>query len=83
MLINKDYTKGLLLRGYLPDDFKKLSIVKNINFYGNRKMNPKFISIGKELSFNYDIQVGDKVLIMSPQGVETIIEIYPDKKPLL
>ena len=24
VLINKDYTKGLLLRGYLPDDFKKL-----------------------------------------------------------
>ena len=44
---------------------------------------PKFISIGKELSFNYDIQVGDKVLIMFPQGVETIIGNLPDKKPLL
>ncbi len=83
VLINKDYTKGLLLRGYLPDDFKKLSIVKNINFYGNRKMNPKFISIGKELSFNYDIQVGDKVLIMSPQGVETIIGNLPRQETFI
>ena len=30
VLINKDYTKGLLLRGYLPNDYKKLSIVKKI-----------------------------------------------------
>ena len=37
VLINKDYTKGLLLRGYLSDDFKKLSIVKNDNFFGNKK----------------------------------------------
>ena len=73
VLINKDYTKGLLLRGYLPDDFRKLSIVQKMNFYGNKKINPKFISIGKELSFEYDIKVGDKVLIMSPQGVETIV----------
>ncbi len=64
VLINKDYTKGLLLRGYLSGDFNKLSIVKNINFYGNKKLNPNYISIGKELSFSYDLKVGDKILIM-------------------
>ena len=83
VLINKDYTKGLLLRGYLPDDFKKLSIVKNINFFGNKRMNTKFISIGKELSYNYDIKVGDKVLIMSPQGVETIIGNLPRQETFI
>ncbi len=83
VLINKDYTKGLLLRGYLPDDFKKLSIVQNINFFGNQKINPKFISIGKELSFNYDLKVGDKVLIMSPQGVETIIGSLPRQETFI
>ena len=80
VLINKDYTKGLLLRGYLPDDFKKLSIVKNDNFFGNKKLNPSHISIGKELSFNYDIKVGDKILIMSPTGVETIVGNLPKQK---
>ena len=83
VLINKDYTKGLLLRGYLPDDFKKLSIVQNINFFGNQKINPKFISIGKELSLNYDLKVGDKVLIMSPQGVETIIGSLPRQETFI
>ena len=80
VLINKDYTKGLLLRGYLPDDFKKLSIVKNDNFFGNKKLNLSYISIGKELSFNYDIKVGDKILIMSPTGVETIVGNLPKQK---
>ena len=80
VLINKDYTKRLLLRGYLPDDFKKLSIVKNDNFFGNKKLNPSHISIGKELSFNYDIKVGDKILIMSPTGVETIVGNLPKQK---
>ena len=46
VLINKNYTKGLLLRGYLTDDFKKLSIVKSDKFNGNKKIIPKFISIG-------------------------------------
>ena len=77
VLINKDYTKGLLLRGYLSKDFEKLPVVKSVNFYGNKKLNPKFISIGKELSFNYDIKVGDKVLIMSPSGVQTIVGNLP------
>jgi len=80
VLINKDYTKGLLLRGYLSKDFEKLPVVKSVNFYGNKKLNPKFISIGKELSFNYDIKVGDKVLIMSPNGVQTIIGNFPKQE---
>ena len=50
VLINKDYTKGLLLRGYKDNDFQKLEIVKNKKFRGNRKIHSKFISIGRELS---------------------------------
>jgi len=80
VLINKDYTKGLLLRGYLPDDYKKLEIVKSSQFIGNKKLNPSHISIGKELSFNYDIKVGDKILIMSPTGVQTIVGNLPKQK---
>ena len=80
VLINKDYTKGLLLRGYLPGDYKKLDIVENSRFLGNKKLNPSHISIGKELSFNYDIKVGDKILIMSPTGVQTIVGNLPKQK---
>ena len=43
VLINKDYTKGLLLRGYLPEDYKKLAIVESSRFVGNKKLNPNLI----------------------------------------
>ena len=80
VLINKDYTKGLQLRGYSINGFEELDIVKNQNFYGNRKLISKFISIGKELSINFNINIGDKVLIMSPSGVQTIVGNLPKQE---
>ena len=80
VLINKDYTKGLLLRGYLKNQFKNLEIVKNSNFIGDKKLYSKYISIGKELSFNLNLNVGDKILIMSPSGVETIVGNLPKQQ---
>ncbi len=80
VLINKDYTKGLLLRGYSQKEFQKLDIVKSKNFFGNNKLNSKFISIGKELSLGYDIEIGDKILIMSPSGVQTIVGNLPKQE---
>ena len=80
VLINKDYTKGLQLRGYSINGFEELDIVKNQNFHGNRKLISKFISIGKELSINFNINIGDKVLIMSPSGVQTIVGNLPKQE---
>ena len=80
VLINKDYTKGLLLRGYLKKDFKKLDIVKSLKFLGNKNLNEKFISIGNQLSFDYNINIGDKLLIMSPSGEETILGNLPKQE---
>ena len=80
VLINKDYTKGLLLRGYLKEDFKKLDIVKSLKFIGSKNLNEKFISIGNQLSFDYNISIGDKLLIMSPSGEETILGNLPKQE---
>jgi len=80
VLISKNYTKGLLLRGYLRNDFEKLEIVKNQNFYGNKKLNSQHISIGKDLSIHYDINIGDKILIMSPAGIKTIVGSLPKQE---
>ena len=80
VLINKNYTKGLLIRGYSKDSFVKLDIVNNQKFNGNKKLNIKHISIGKELSFNHEIKIGDKILIMSPSGEETIIGNLPKQE---
>ena len=80
VLINKEYTKGLLLRGYSRIDFQKLDITSDDRFRGNKNLNRKHISIGKELSFSNNIKIGDKILIMSPSGEETIIGNLPKQE---
>ncbi len=77
IIVNKDYTKGIVLRGYKKKQFKQLQFVKNNNFRGNQNLNIKHISIGKELSFALNIDIGEKLSIMSPSGVQTIVGDLP------
>jgi len=84
IIISKDYTKGLLLRGYSENDFSKLDIIKKKNFVGkSNKLIKNSISIGKELSFDLNLSLGDKVSIMSPIGIETIIGNLPKKETFI
>ena len=81
IIINKNYTKGLVLRGYNSDDFPKLDVVKKKFLTGDSKnLIKNNISIGKELSFNLNLNVGDKITIMSPSGIETIIGSLPKQE---
>ena len=81
VLINKNFTKGLSLRGYQPDDFKKLEIFKKINYESNENFfKGKTISIGKELSFDLNLDIGDTILLMSPTGEDTIIGNLPKQE---
>ena len=80
VLIHKDNTTGLLVRGYKENDFQKLDFVKNKNFRGNKKISLKHISIGKELSINLNLKIGDKILIMSPSGIETLVGNFPKQQ---
>ncbi|NMN68101.1 lipoprotein-releasing system permease protein [Candidatus Pelagibacter ubique] len=81
IIISKDYTKGLVLRGYNSLDFSKLDVVKKGNFTGqSNQLVKNSISIGKELSFNLSLGVGDTVSIMSPVGIETIIGSLPKQE---
>ena len=81
IIIKEKSSKGLLLRGYLGDDFSKLELINNKNFVGEtKKLEKNFISIGKELSFSFDLEIGDNISIMSSSGVETIIGNLPKQK---
>lgn len=80
VLLNKTLTKGLLLKGYLNKDFKNLDIVLNEYFEGSKNLKEKSISIGKELSFNFNLDIGDKVTILSPSGVQSIIGTLPKQE---
>ncbi|MDC1245569.1 ABC transporter permease [Pelagibacteraceae bacterium] len=84
IVISKDYTKGLILRGYSNENFLKLDVVKKGNLIGkSKKLTKNSISIGKELSFNLDLGVGDKVSIMSSVGIETIIGSLPRQETFI
>ena len=84
IIVSKNYTKGLVLRGYKQKDFSKLNVVKKGYFVGKSdQLEKNFISIGKELSFNLDLSVGDRVTIMSPVGIETIIGSLPKQETFI
>jgi lipoprotein-releasing system permease protein len=84
IIISKDYTKGLVLRGYNSEDFSRLNVIKRGNFTGeSNKLIKNSISIGKELSFNLNLSVGDKVSIMSPIGIDTIIGSLPKQETFI
>tara|TARA_B100000941_G_scaffold181414_1_gene130206 strand:- start:5173 stop:6402 length:1230 start_codon:yes stop_codon:yes gene_type:complete len=84
IIIKGSISKGILLRGYNRDDFSKLEIFSNKNYIGNNKILSKNqISIGKELSFTLDLNVGDTVTLMSSAGVKTIIGNLPKQKTFL
>ena len=81
VLINKNFTKGLSLRGYTSEDFKKLEIFKSIDPNEYKEVfSEKNIAIGKELSFDLNLDVGDSILLMSPVGEETIIGNLPKQE---
>jgi len=84
IVISKDYTKGLVLRGYSSKNFQKLDVVKKGKLIGEpNQLLESSISIGKELSFNLGLNVGDRVSIMSPAGIETIIGSLPKQETFI
>ena len=84
IILKNETSKGIVLRGYLSNDFSKLEIIKNKNFKGNKlNLDKNFISIGNELSFSLNLKIGDEITILSPSGVQTIIGSMPKQKTFL
>ena len=84
IIIKRDITKGIVLRGYKSDDFSKLEIIQNKDFIGNQNnLKKNVVSIGKELSFNLGIKIGDNITIMSSSGLNTIIGSLPKQKTFI
>ena len=84
VMIGKGLTKGLSIRGYSPNDFLKLKFIKNKKFIGNpNKLIKNGISIGKSLSIDYNLSLGDRISIMSTSGIETIVGAIPKQETFL
>ena len=83
VIIHNSYTKGIVLRGYLKNDLSKLKVINNDNFVGNKSISYNHISIGKELSFILDVDIGDKINILSPSSVMSIAGSLPKQKSFI
>jgi len=84
MIIHKDYTKGILLRGYSRKDFMKLDLANNDNFISKtNNLIENNISVGKDLSDSLNLKIGSKIMIMSSSGVQTIIGNLPKQKTFI
>ncbi len=84
IIIKNNVTKGIALRGYTDKDFSNLEIINRKSFLGDKNnLTKNYISLGKELSFTLDLKIGDKITIMSSNGVETIIGNLPKQKTFI
>ena len=83
VIVHNSYTKGIILRGYLRDDFKKLKVINNKYFNGNKSILYNHISIGKELSFILDADIGDKITIISPNSIMSLAGSLPKQKSFI
>ncbi len=84
VVINKNFTKGIILRGYSKKDFPKITVTKGNNFIGSsNNLENNNISIGKELSFDLNLKIGDKIMIMSSSGIQTIIGDLPKQQAFI
>ena len=84
ILINKENTKGILIRGYEKEDISKIEVINKGIIEGSlNDFNNKSISIGKDLAIDLDVGIGDEITIMSPSGISTIIGNLPKQEIFL
>ena len=83
VIFYKNSTKGILLKGYLENDFKDLEISNNEKFFGSKTLIENTISIGRDLSNLLGLDIGDEVSITSPSGVQTLVGSLPKQKSFL
>jgi len=81
ILINKDETKGILVRGYFKNDLKKINLLQKGIYKGSlENFNKNTVSIGKDLAISLDLKVDDKITLMSSAGIQTIIGSLPKQE---
>ncbi len=78
ILIDKNYTKGILIRGYSKSDISNIGLINKGILEGSlNNFNKNSVSVGKELAAELNLSVGDKISIMSPKGISTIVGDIP------
>jgi len=72
ILINKNNTRGILVRSYLKNNIDKVDLVKNGIIDGSLEdFKLDTISIGKDLAITLDLIVGEEITLMSTSNLQT------------
>ena len=72
ILINKEYTTGVLIRSYKKNDIDKIDLIKNGIIDGDLKsFNKNTVSIGKELAISLNLVSGNEITLMSTSSIIT------------
>jgi len=67
-----DYTKGILAKGIDTDNKKNLDFLKSILIEGTEEdFKSNELIIGKELAFDLNLKIGDKIILLSSSLVNT------------
>ena len=80
ILINKNISKGVLIRGYKIDDFNKLRIVQNKDFLGDKLLDVGEISISREMGYDLNLKINDKLSLIFPSSENTLVGSFPKQK---
>ena len=84
ILISEFLTKGVVIRGYLKNEIKKLKLISDGVVDGSLdKFNKDSISIGKELAISANLMVGDQVTIMSSSKIQTPFGNIPKQEDFI
>ena len=78
IIIDKDNTQGILVRGYKKDDLNKIQLLKKGVIDGSlESFNKNTVSIGKDLAISLNLVVGEEITLMSTTSIETIFGNLP------
>ena len=80
ILIERNFSKGVLIRGYKKNDFEKLAITQNQFFLGKKFLDKGQISISNEMGFNLNLDINDNLTLIFPSANDTLIGSLPKKK---
>ena len=80
IIIKERFSKGVMLRGYKKEEFKKLNIVKNQDFSGSTILNKNEISISREMGYDLNLQIGDKLSLLFSSFEDTLVGSLPKQK---
>ena len=83
IVMNKDNAKGIIIKGVNPKNTENLNFLKKNILNGDlNKFINNTVFIGAELAFNLNLEVGDRINLMSSAFIATPLGGFPKQETL-